>query len=268
VAYTSPEGNSAERTTAGPASLPDASTREASTSATDGTVTVASLNLHCGVSSRGHPYDVTAAILKLDAQLIALQETWSDGTEPDLVATAAQALGAQLFRVPLFEADSRTWLSIPGKSGPGRLGMAVLTTLRVTGYEVRDLGRMRGDFVRRCAQILTVEVPGHAAMRLAGTHLTHRLASPVQLGHLVRHLNGRTVPTVIAGDLNMPRLLAAGAPGYLPAVRGRTFPADLPLLQLDHILSGHSISRLNGCVLPAAGSDHLPVRARLRLPVP
>jgi endonuclease/exonuclease/phosphatase family metal-dependent hydrolase len=143
--------------------------------------------------------------------------------------------------------------------------MAVLTTLPVTGYEVLDLGRMRGDFVRRCAQILTVELPGRATIRLAATHLTHRLVSAIQLARLIRHLSERTLPTVIAGDLNMPRVLAAGTPGYTPAVRGRSYPADLPLLQLDHILAGRGLAGLDGCVLPAAGSDHLPVRARLRL---
>ena len=234
----------------------------------DVTITVASMNLHCGVSGRGRPYDVAAAIKRLDAPLIALQETWSDGSGPDPVAAAAEDLGAELFRVPLLEPVSLARLSIPGESAPGRLGMAVLTTLPVTGYEVLDLGRMRGDFVRRCAQILTLELPGHDTMRLAATHLTHRLVSAIQLARLVRHLSERPVPTVIAGDLNMPRVLAAGTPGYTPTVRGRSYPADLPMLQLDHILAGRGLAGLGGSVLPAAGSDHLPVRARLRLTAP
>jgi endonuclease/exonuclease/phosphatase family metal-dependent hydrolase len=226
-------------------------------------VTVASLNLHCGVGTRGEPFDVEAAILGLDADVIALQETWSPDAGPDPVTAAAAALGAQVFRVPLRRATSLSRLHIPGEDGLGRTGIAVLSKLPVARYEVLDLGRMPGDMVRRCAQILTIELPGGTLMRLAATHLTHRAASPVQLGRLLRHLSRGSPPTLIAGDLNMPRLMAGVTPGYSAAVRGRTWPAELPVVQLDHLLTSSGLTAAAGTVLPPAGSDHLPVRAQV-----
>ena len=181
------------------------------------------------------------------------------------MAAAAKALGAQLFRVPLLSAAAWSALGIPGESGPGSLAMAVLSRLPVTGYEVADLGQMRGDVVRRSAQILCLELPDRFVLRLAGTHLTHRLASPLQLQRLIRRLNAEPRPTVIAGDLNMPSLFARTARGYSPAVHGRTWPAQLPVVQLDHILTSSGIEQVSGGVLTAAGSDHLPVRAEIRL---
>ena len=73
------------------------------------------------------------------------------------------------------------------------------------------------------------------------------------------------IPTVIAGDLNMPGPLTGLAAGYAQAVSGRTYPAHRPLVQLDHILTSRRVAGCGGAVLPPAGSDHLPVRARLRL---
>src|SRR5271169_4477857 len=74
------------------------------------TLTVASLNLHCGLGWRGEPYDVAAEIRRLDAEVICLQEAWlpepaaaagTGGGEPpaDAVADAARMLGAALYRV-------------------------------------------------------------------------------------------------------------------------------------------------------------------------
>ncbi len=71
--------------------------------------------------------------------------------------------------------------------------------------------------------------------------------------------------TIVAGDLNMPGLLARLVPGYAPAVRGRSYPAGRPRIQLDHILAARGSGQAEGRVLPPAGSDHRPVRARLRI---
>lgn len=233
-----------------------------------GHVTIASLNLHCGVGTRGQPFDVETAIVSLDAAVISLQETWSpdSAASADPVQTAAKALGARLFRAPVRHIEDLRTLGIPMQSGPGTVGIALLCALPATDYEVLELGQVPGDTVTRRALIASIELPGGAALRLAGTHLTHRLLSPLQLARLLRHLSRSALPTVVAGDLNMPRQVARVAPGYSPAVQGRTWPAELPIVQLDHVLTSRRITRLDGAVLPPAGSDHLPVRARLRLP--
>jgi endonuclease/exonuclease/phosphatase family metal-dependent hydrolase len=230
-------------------------------------VTIASMNLHAGMDTRGQPFDVRAAIAGLDAQVIALQEVWSpDGAADDPIETAAKAMGAQLLQVPLRQVANHAALGIAGPPGPGRICMAVLTTLPVARYEVTGLGQAPGDRTRRSAQVVTVTLPGGGPLRMACTHLTHRLASPLQLGRLMWYLAGDQAPTVIAGDLNMPRQVARLTPGYSDAIHGRTWPAELPIVQLDHVLAGRGIRILGGAVLPPAGSDHLPVRARITVP--
>ena len=47
------------------------------------------------------------------------------------------------------------------------------------------------------------------------------------------------------------------------AVFGRTYPAHRPHSQIDHVLVNAHVEILGGEVLPACGSDHRPVRARL-----
>jgi endonuclease/exonuclease/phosphatase family metal-dependent hydrolase len=226
---------------------------------------LASMNLHGGRGADGTAYDVVTACRELKADMIVVQEAWWPAGQPDLVAEAAQALGARLLRTEMVTDTDLRSLAIARDLRHGRLGLAVVTTLPVTGYEVADLGRTPGDKVSRSAQLVTVTTPGGASLRVANTHLTHLFLSPVQLVRLTRLLAASTVPTVIAGDLNMPGPVTGLAVGYAPAVNGRTFPADSPLLQLDHILTGRGVRARDGQVLPAAGSDHLPIRASLRV---
>ena len=225
---------------------------------------LASLNTHGGRGADGRPYDLEAACRQFKADIIALQEVWCPRGGPDAVADIAAALGAELLRADLLDDTDLRSVGIADETARGRWGLATLTTVPVTGYEVVDLGRIAGDATPRAAQLITMELPGRGPLRIANTHMTYRLLSPVQLLRLVRHLAADDIPTVIAGDLNMPAPLTGLAAGYAPAVTGRTFPAHRPLLQLDHILASRRVARRGGEVLPPAGSDHLPVRARLR----
>jgi len=228
---------------------------------------LASLNLHGGRGQDGTPFDVGAACHQLAADLVVLQEAWQPAGQPDPVAQAASALGARLIRADLLADTSLRSLNIAPDGARGRWGLAVLSTLPVTSYELVDLGRSGGDPISRAAQLVTVTTPAGAALRVANAHLTHRYFSPVQLVRLLRRLAADPVPTVIAGDLNMPAPVTGLAVGYSPAVRGRTFPAGRPVVQLDHILAGRGTCARDGQVMPAAGSDHLPIRARVRVRV-
>ena len=235
-------------------------------------MTVASLNLHCGFGRDDEPYDAAAAICQLDAEVICLQEVWQpaapDAADP--VAEAAAKLGARVLRAPMCRRRSVASLGVRSVSGPGELSIAILTTLPVTGYQLIGLGRAPADSVPRVAQVAWLALPGGAVVRVAGTHLTHAGTSLLQLRSLLRTLGAgksRAAPaaTIVAGDLNMPGLLARQAPGYTPAVRGRSYPAGRPRIQLDHILAARGSGQADGRVLPPAGSDHRPVRARLRI---
>jgi endonuclease/exonuclease/phosphatase family metal-dependent hydrolase len=236
----------------------------------DGTLTVASMNLHWGFSSTGEPFDVAAAVRSLDADVIALQETWTAKSalgDPaaDPLEAVAHGSGARVMRAPLYTVADLAGPGLPGGSGPGHVGNAVLTMLPVTGYQVLGLGVVPGDAVQRIAQVVWLTLRGQAVVRFVNTHLTYRPFSPAQLWRLRRALSGHGGPTVIAGDLNMPPPLAALTSGCLPAVRGRTWPASRPLLQLDHVLVAGGVEPVSGRVLAHGGSDHLPVRAELRL---
>jgi endonuclease/exonuclease/phosphatase family metal-dependent hydrolase len=231
----------------------------------DQEVILASLNTHGGRGADGLPYDLEAACRQLKADVLVLQEVWRPHGRPDPVAEIARALGTESLWTDLAPDTSLRSVGISSEPGRGRWGLATLSTVPVTGFEMMDLGRIAGDSMPRAAQLVTLELPGQGQLRIVNTHLTYRLLSPVQLLRLVRRLAADDIPTVIAGDLNMPQPLTGLAAGYAPAVIGRSFPAHRPLVQLDHILATRQVARCGGEVLPPAGSDHLPVRARLRL---
>ena len=57
-------------------------------------ITLASLNLHGGMTSHGAPFDVAEACYRLKADVITLQEAWRPEARPDAVTEVAAALGA------------------------------------------------------------------------------------------------------------------------------------------------------------------------------
>ncbi len=246
-------------------------------------ITLASLNLHGGLTSQGTPFDVAEACHRLKADVITLQEAWRPEAQPDTVTEVAAALGAEVRHRGLARNTNRARLGVGSDQGAGTWGLAVLTMLPVIGYHEIELGRAPGDPISRAAQVLTLATPGGTALRVVNTHLTHRYSSPVQLALLVRRLatgpapdspaasgpalrgplTRGPVPTVIVGDLNMPRPATVVALGYRAPVRGRTFPAGRPLIQLDHMLLRGPVTATGGEVAEPVGSDHLPIRAQL-----
>jgi endonuclease/exonuclease/phosphatase family metal-dependent hydrolase len=237
---------------------------------------VASLNLHCGFGFYGQPFDVAAALCQLEADVICVQECWrpvegSDGARAeDPVEDAAAKVGAEVHRVVMTRTHSLKLAGVPPCPAPGELVIAILTALPVTGYQIIELGRAPGDDVPRFGQVAVVELAGGTRVRVVNTHLTHRLTSPFQLRALRQQLQADTLPasrtpTIVAGDLNMPRPLAALSLSYNVTVRGKTWPANRPLIQLDHIVVDQRFKVIQSQVLPSVGSDHLPIRARLRV---
>ncbi len=219
--------------------------------------------MHGGLDVRSEPYDVPAAIGGFDAAVICLQEDWIPAgaavrAAPDPVAVAGRALGVPVRRAQLGQPEGRSEVG-----GSGRLCISVLTALPVISYEVIALGCGPGDPLPRVAQVVMLQLPAGGLLRLVNCHLTCSVASPLQLRRLWRPLRSDPVPTVIVGDLNMPAVVARRFPGLTELVRGATFPAHQPVLQLDHVLVSGGIRAGSGTVLPAVGSDHLPVRAKL-----
>lgn len=232
----------------------------------DEPITLASLNLHGGLTARGAPFDVAGACHRLKADVITLQEAWRPDEQPDVVTAVAAELGAQVRYRGLARNTNRALLGVGTDTGSGTWGLAVLSLLPVTGYHEIELGQAPGDRISRAAQVITLTMPGGAALRVVNTHLTHRFTSPVQLAWLTRRLGqGPQLPTVIAGDLNMPLPLTRAAAGYRATVRGRTYPASRPWIQLDHLLLRGPLRVSSAEVADPLGSDHLPIRAELQV---
>jgi endonuclease/exonuclease/phosphatase family metal-dependent hydrolase len=227
--------------------------------------TIASLNMHGGVDRFGQPYDIEAACHQLKADVIALQEVWQPAEQPDQLAATADQFGLRLIYAGLTARTSLKRLRVGPDPRPGDWGLAILTARPVLSYQVIPLGRAPGDAVPRAAQVATLGLADGHTLRIANTHLTHRFTSPVQLLLLAGRLAAGTEPTVITGDLNMPGLATLVAANYRRALRGPTYPAHRPLIQLDHFLTGPRVSVDAAEVLIGVGSDHLPIRAHLSI---
>jgi len=262
--------------------------------------TVASFNLHAGVDGWGRRFDVISACRGLDADVLVLQECFSPVDGPAQTGEIAEALGYTVTEVPLNRgvvldpfAGERTpsgwgprpWSGAPralryagppaghrGRVRPGELAvrsrrgawnLAVLARASVRSSEVAELPSLPGDPARRVVVIVELE----AGLRVAGTHLGHLTrGSPRQMRELSRLLGESELPTALLGDMNCwGPILLTQLPGFRRAVRGRTWPAWRPHSQIDHILVTRGVEVLGSGVLGPLGSDHRPVRARLRI---
>jgi endonuclease/exonuclease/phosphatase family metal-dependent hydrolase len=158
-----------------------------------------------------------------------------------------------------------------GEPGPvvdqGTWGIALLSRVPLLSRSTLDLGQLRRDPARRGAIAVEVE-SGGGRLRIIGTHLSHLShGSVLQLRALERMISVPGSPAVLMGDMNMwGPPLSALLPGWRRVVRGRSWPAWRPVAQLDHILVTAGVETVGrGQVLAVAGSDHLPVRARVTL---
>jgi endonuclease/exonuclease/phosphatase family metal-dependent hydrolase len=198
------------------------------------------------------------------------------------VRAVASQLGATLFEKPFGRARLDPWPHIPrDQSASGVVGIAILSRLPALLIGQLALGRIPGDPTpERGGLHVQVDVGG-TPVEVVGVHLSSRLpyGPPVQLRRLAPQLPPPDRPAIVAGDCNFwgpgvvgflsgtrPTVLAGGPEaGWRRAVRGRTWPASRPHSQIDHILVRGGIQPLRGEVLPDVGSDHRPVRARLRV---
>jgi endonuclease/exonuclease/phosphatase family metal-dependent hydrolase len=244
------------------------------------TFTVTSFNAHAGLRPRPRtggpcePYDLEPVIKSLAADVMVVQETWwpADG-RPSAVRSAGERMGAQVFELAFGRATIQPWPH-PRRDGTGEgfIGLTVLTRVpsRLVGHV--PFGRVLNDHTPERGGIhVEADVPG-GPVDLVGIHLTSRLpyGPPIQLRRLRALLPPPSRPGVVAGDCNFwgPGV-ATFLPGWRRAVRGRTWPSTMPHSQIDHILvrdaPGASVHVVDATVMPNVGSDHLPVRATLRV---
>ncbi len=236
------------------------------------TLSLATFNTHFGVRPvppPRPPYDVTAAIASLDADVVVIQEALRPDASRGPVDEAADLLGYDVF----YEATGPT-SEDPGSprldpQGTAESGICVLTRVPTRRVGALVVGPTPLDSAP-LRTVLDVELDlDGAPLRLIAVHLTSRLpfGPPQQLRRLATLVPPPGTPTVVAGDCNFwgPGVIAIMR-GWKRGVRGRTWPAAHPHSQIDHVLyRPGDVEVEDGRVLPGVGSDHLPVRVELRV---
>lgn len=237
-------------------------------------LTLASYNIHWGYGPRrqGFPrFDVVEACRALDPDVLILQESWTPDEGTSDHQRVADALG---MAVACDVALARSELGPPPKvtgrathrSGDGGWHLAALSRVPVHAASVTPLPHLPLDPVDRAVLAVDVEVDG-SVLHVRGTHLPHlEYGAHLTTRGLRRTLPPADVAGALIGDMNMwgwtiDRMVPAG---WRRVVRGKSFPAHRPHSQIDHVLVTDGVEALSGEVGPHLGSDHLPIRARLR----
>lgn len=263
---------------------------------------VATFNLHAGVDGWGRPTRVLDLVKELDADVLILPELWRADDGPDFYEDLSTSLGMEGAFAPLARAERVTsgeghssWqprlAHFIGERGlffrehreltkdqlarraliehfeTGTWGLGLLTRLPIEDINVIPLGRLPREKVTRAlivARLLDGERPFYA-LAVHGAHISHGSYRQYRrIGEIARALEPG-VPVVVAGDFNCWRpLLRVLFPGWRTLARGRTWPAQRPHSQIDHILGrGPWVARRS--FTRDGGSDHLALIADIEL---
>jgi endonuclease/exonuclease/phosphatase family metal-dependent hydrolase len=238
-------------------------------------LTIASFNCHAGLQARRNgvcePYDLDAVLVDIDADVLVVQESWAPDGGIAAARRVGEAAGAEVFELPFGRARLDPWPHVPRDgSGLGTVGLAVLSRIPAEMEGRLSVGTVLNDPTPERGGLHLVLDVGGTKVDLVGVHLTSRLpyGPPMQLRRLAAQLPPPGRPGIIAGDCNFwGPAVQSFLPGWRRTVRGRTWPARRPHSQIDHILvrTSDQTEVLHSEVLPSVGSDHLPVRATLRV---
>ena len=238
---------------------------------------------------------IATTLAGIDADVVALQEVWSEVGGPDQASVLADQLGYHHVFASGFD------------DGTVGFGLAVLSRWPIVASEVRTLPSLPG--VDELRVILKAEIQGpRGSFEVYTTHLNWRYdESHVRqlqvkaLAEMVGESDGRTYPAIVCGDLNadpmsdeirmltgratvpVPRLVffdawevAGDGPGYTWSNANPFAARDLePDRRIDYVLvgwpkergAGHVVGATVEAVDPVDGvypSDHYAVLAELR----
>jgi len=242
----------------------------------DNILRVATYNIHKGVQGIGpvrrlEIHNLGLAVEQFDADIVCLQEVrklhrrearffpyWPDVPQADFLAPEG------------YEAVYRT----NAVTRHGEHGNALLSRWPVIGHRHEDMSDHR--FEQRGLLHVEVNVHGrriHAIVVHLGLIPGSRLRQVGQLQRFIDREVPAGEPLVVAGDFNdwepqLRRTLAAYGLHEYEEPRAFTYPARLPLAQLDHIYA-RGLTPL-GLHVPRGRawwrmSDHLPLIAEFRL---
>jgi endonuclease/exonuclease/phosphatase family metal-dependent hydrolase len=234
-----------------------------------GQLTVASFNTHWGVHRSGRAFDVVRPALALEADVLVLQEVWRPSGGPSFVDAIAEGMGGSVHEA-VFMSDhnpARPRQLHPPPGRPGTCGIALISRLPVRHVQEIELPHAKGDDVQHRRSLLVTIAVGDETITIGGMHASHRLwGSLPQVRRVDRGLAEIGGPSVIAGDLNMwGPVVGLVLPDRTRAVVGRTWPAQHPHSQIDHLWINDGLRALDSGVAPATESDHRPIWARLEV---
>src|SRR3546814_7453156 len=144
-------------------------------------LTVASFNIHWGRGRRSQgfpPFDVVEACKQLDADVIALQESWAPDRGVAQHDAVAEALGYEVQAVPLSRTDAwptpRTVSRYDPerRAGSGDWCLAVLSRLPITASTTSRFFQLPPDPASRALLQVDLDVEGHP-FAVCATHFTH-----------------------------------------------------------------------------------------------
>ena len=265
-------------------------------------VRVVTFNLHAGVDGWGRPTGALAHLIALAPDIAICPELWRGDDGTDFVATLTDTTNLKGQFVALARAERvttghgpRRWQPLlahfTGERGlyfrehreltpqqrehrrarpqveTGEWGIGLFTTLPIESLEVKSLGRLPREKVRRALIVARLNLDGRSIQVLAlhGAHLSH--GSPLLLRRVARIVAALdpAPPIILAGDFNCWRpLLRVFLPGWNSLARARTWPGQHPHSQIDHILGRGPWRRLDAGASDG-GSDHRALRADVAL---
>jgi len=230
-------------------------------------IVAATYNVHGFVSRRGRfdPAGTLHVIESLGADVVALQEVHRLPESIEAIETFAARKGYEAILGPTLQ------------RGEGDFGNALLTRLPIETIERHDLSV--ADREPRGALDAKLRIDD-TAVRFVSVHLgldvAERRKQIARLADRLGTVGNSDEPAlcVLLGDWNewdrRGRRLAPLARLVGPFTRRATFPARIALLPLDRIAvrPAAALLEVRAVSTPAArvASDHLPLRARLRVP--
>ena len=242
-----------------------------------GILRVATYNIHKGVQGLGPArrleiHNLGLAVEQLDADIVCLQEVRKmNRKEAGYFDRWPEVSQAEYLSPEGYEAVYRT----NAYTRHGEHGNALLTRWPVIGSGHLDISDHR--FEQRGLLHVEIEFQGlrvHAIVVHLGLIPGSRIRQIAQLQQFIEREVPKDAPLVVAGDFNdwgfqIKRMLAGfGMFEYDDSPRAYTYPARLPMVQLDHVyVRGLTPT---GLYVPQGRiwwrmSDHLPLIAEFRL---
>ncbi|WP_309825469.1 endonuclease/exonuclease/phosphatase family protein [Paracidovorax wautersii] len=238
---------------------------------------VATYNIHKGVQGMGPArrleiHNLGLAVEQLDADIVCLQEVRKlHRREQQYFQRWPEVPQAEYLAPEGYEAVYRT----NAYTRHGEHGNALLTRWPVVGHQHEDISDHR--FEQRGLLHVEVEIQGrrvHAIVVHLGLIPGSRVRQVAQLQRFIEREIPAGAPLVVAGDFNdwglqIKRMLAGfGLHEYDEDPRAFTYPARLPMVQLDHVYV-RGLTPV-GLYVPRGRiwwrmSDHLPLIAEFRL---